>query len=366
MAGKTSLKVALFCGGAGTRLWPASREGRPKQFQPLVGTKSTFRMMVDRLTKGFAATDIFPVTGRENVGWVVEQAPEIPLENIIVEPERRDSLAAVGLAAAVLYKKFNDPLILSLWSDHLIKNDEVFVNAVKAAESVVRDSGKAVEIAVRPTFPSTQLGYLQIGKMVKAIDGFGVFEFIKQIEKPNLESARIFTKSWEYLWHVGYSLWRSSVMLSWFDKFVPDAYRSLVKIADKLGAVDFDKVLSREYRKIPKTSIDFGVLVKLKEGDQLVLTADLGWSDIGAWDVLKDELANSLSENVSKGQVLSIDSQGNLFYSLVKDKLLAVIGLTDYIVVDTDDALLICPKNRSQDVKKIVEKIKESKKTRYL
>ncbi|MEM3062645.1 MAG: sugar phosphate nucleotidyltransferase [Nitrososphaerota archaeon] len=360
------LKIALFCGGAGTRLWPASRESKPKQFQPLLGSQSTFQMMVKRLIKKFRPSDIFPVTGRENVGFVVQQAPEIPIENIIVEPERRDSLAAVGLAALVLDKKFTNPIVLSLWSDHLVKNDLAFIGAIESARQIVEETGKSVEIAVRPTFPSTQLGYLQIGKMLKTINGYGVFEFVRQIEKPNYDDAKVFAESWEYLWHVGFSLWRSRTMLSWFSRFMPEAYKTLVKIGSSLGKAGFDELLSEEYSKLPKMSIDFGILVKLTKNDQLVLTCDLGWSDIGSWDVLKDELVPDKKGNVNKGLVFQLDSKNNLLYSLTSNKLLAVIGLSDYIVVDTEDALLICPSARSHDVKLLVEKIKKAGKKKYL
>ena len=367
MAEQTNnLKIALFCGGAGTRLWPASRQDKPKQFQPLVSKESTFQMMVKRLKKGFAPTDIFPITNRENVSYIVQQAPEIPLENIIIEPERRDSLAAVGMAAAILHKKFANPVVLSLWSDHLIKNNEAFIAAIKAASVVAKENQKTVEIAVRPTFPSTQLGYLQIGKMIKTIDGHGVFDFVKQIEKPGYEDAKRFVQSWEYLWHIGYAVWPSSYILSLFKKMTPAIYVVLSEIEKAYGEANFDKVLAREYQKIPKNSIDYGIFVKLGKGDQLVLTADLGWSDIGAWDVLKDDLSQNSSENVTQGLVFEIDSRDNLLYSQVDNKLLATIGLSGYIVVDTPDALLICPKNRSQDVKRMVEKLKEAKKDKFL
>lgn len=365
-AKKPDLKIALFCGGAGTRMWPASRENKPKQFQPLVGNKSTFEMMVDRLKKGFSPQDIHPVTNRQYVGEIVKQAPEIPLENIIIEPERRDTLAAVGFATAILSHKFGSPNILSLWSDHLIRNNNQFISAINSANQLVYETQKPVEIAVRPTFASTQLGYLKVDKMIKKINGMDVFEFVKQIEKPDIGLAKDFYNSREYLWHIGYSIWPSKYMLSLIEKYQPDVSKALKNIIQFYGKDNFEKVLNKEYSTIPKTSIDYGILEKIQPRQQLVLSADLGWSDIGAWDVLKDELSDSPKQNVITGQTIVLDSNDSLIYSLVDEKVVAVAGVDGLIIVDTADALLVCTKNQSQQVKKIIERLKESKKNNLL
>src|SRR3989304_7476495 len=181
MATKDSnLKIALFCGGSGTRMWPMSRKSLPKQFQPLIKNMSTFEIMISLLKKEFPFHDIFPITPRDCVAWIVKLAPEIPLENIIIEPEMRDTAAAVGLAAAVLDKKFESPNVLALWSDHVVRNEEEFIKAILLANQTVAETGKFVEIGVRPTFASTALGYLKVGKMHKNINGIAIFEFDKQ------------------------------------------------------------------------------------------------------------------------------------------------------------------------------------------
>ena len=212
------LKIALFCGGTGTRMWPMSRKNLPKQFQPLIENESTFEMMIKRLTNKFAYQSIFPVTTRENVQWIVKLAPEIPLENIIIEPEMRDTAAAVGLAAAVLSKKFKNPNVLALWSDHVVRNADQFIKAIELAYDTVAQTGKFVEIGVRPTFPSIALGYLKVGKMLRKVNGMAIFEFVSQIEKPDFKDAKKFTESWEYLWHIGYSLWPAKKMFSMYEK----------------------------------------------------------------------------------------------------------------------------------------------------
>jgi len=360
------LKIALFCGGQGTRMWPMSRRDKPKQFQPLIGGETTFQMMVQRLKKGFPPSDIFPVTIREYVGSIVQQAPEIPLGNIIIEPEGRDTLAAVGLAATVLDKKFDNPVVLGVWSDHLIKNEEEFIKAINVAYQLVLEHKKPVEIAVRPTFPSTQLGYLQIGKMFARMNGLAVSEFIRQIEKPNFSKAKKFITSWEYLWHIGYSVWPAKVLLSLFEKNVPSTFRLLMSIRKLWGESGKEGKIADFYKKIPKTSVDFAILEKLKPQEQLVISADLGWSDVGAWDILKDELAESQDSNIFKGNIIDFDSRNCLIYSQSGSKIVATLGLYGLVIVDTPDALLICPKEKAPEVKKIVEKLKEKDQEKFL
>jgi len=361
------LKIALFCGGVGTRMWPASRRSKPKQFQPLVGSESMFQQALRRIKKGFPIKDVFVITGREYVGLVVQQEPDLPLENVIIEPEMRDTLAAVGYAAAVLDKKFDNPIVASLWAaDHLVKNDEQFVNALKSAYEYVEVSAKMVSIDVRPTYPNIHVGYIQVGKMIKKINSFAIFEYVRQIEKPDIKTAKKFTASWEYLWHAGYKVWRAQKMLSLYKKFAPRVYKGLVKIQQVWGEDNQDEVVRRIYPNFEKVSVDYAIFEKVDPKEMVVLSADLGWSDIGAWNILKDELSENTKDNVIRGEIFDIESQDCLIYANAKDKIVATIGLEDLIVVDTDDALLVSKKDRISEIKKIVERLKEAKKEKYL
>lgn len=366
MPDTNEFKIALFCGGSGTRMWPMSRKNLPKQFQPLVENESTFGMMVKRLTKKFTYNNIFPVTTRENVQWIVKLAPEIPLENIIIEPEMRDTAAAVGLAAAVLDKKFQDPNVLAVWSDHTVRNEDEFIKAIELANKTATEKNKFVEIGVRPTFPNVALGYLKLGKMLKSENGLAVFEFVSQIEKPDFAKAKKFTESWEYLWHIGYALWSANKMCQHYAKFFKDGWEPLAKIQEAWGTPDQEKVLQKEYPKIPKTSIDFAVNAHLTKNDQVVISADLGWRDVGTWNELKDEIAKNRTSNAIQGDIIEIDLKDSLVYSTTKEKIIAAIGLEGLIIVDTEDALLICSKDRTQDVKEVIEKLKKDKKEKYL
>lgn len=363
---ESNLKIALFCGGAGTRMWPMSRKLLPKQFQPLIENESTFEMMVKRLTKKFPWHDIFPVTTRDNVQWVVKLTPQIPLENIIIEPQIRDTAAAVGLAAAVLDKKYDNPNVLAVWSDHVVKNENEFVKAILLADKTAREMDKFVEIGVRPTFTSVALGYLKTGKMIKQADGMAVFEFIAQIEKPQYKQAKIFVQSWEYLWHIGYAVWSAQKMLAALEKHFKEGAEPLFKIRKAWGTPAQESVLKKEYEKIPKSSIDYAVNSHLTGNDQVVISADLGWRDIGTWNELKEEMSLSPHDNIFQGEIIDLDLKDCLIYSNKDQKIVAAIGVEGLIVVDTEDALLVCTKDRANDVKKVIDKLKESKKDQFL
>ncbi|MCR4324933.1 MAG: sugar phosphate nucleotidyltransferase [Candidatus Curtissbacteria bacterium] len=361
------LKIVLFCGGSGTRMWPASRKEKPKQFQPLVGETSMFQQAMTRIKKGFPIKDVFVITGRQYVGLVMQQEPDLPLENVIIEPEMRDTLAAVGYAAAVLDKKFDNPIVASLWAaDHLVKNGDEFIKALKVAHDYAKETGKIVSVDVKPTYPNTHVGYIQVGKMLKKINGIAIFEYVKQIEKPDLKTAKKYASSWEFLWHAGYKVWHSQQMLALYKTHTPKVYAGLKEIQEAWGTDKQEEVIRKVYPDLEKDSVDYAILEKLDPKEIVVLSADIGWSDIGAWNILKDELSDLPQDNVIKGEVIDVDSHDSLIYSTAPDKIVATIGLNEVIVVDTQDALLVCAKDRISDIKKVVEKLKEAKKDKYL
>lgn len=367
MPSVNNFKIALFCGGTGTRMWPASRKDKPKQFQPLVGDESMFQGAVRRIKKGFPIKDVFVITGRQYVGLVVQQEPDLPLENVIIEPEMRDTAAAVGFAAAVLDKKFDNPTVASLWAaDHLVKNDEAFIKALQAARDYSGETDKMVSIDVNPTYPNTHVGYIKVGKMIKKLDGLAIFEFVKHIEKPDLKTAKEFMTSWEYLWHAGYKVWPAKKMLAFYKKHAPKMYSGLLKIQNAWGTEKQDQVIRKVYPDLEKVMVDFLIFEKIDPAEIVVISADLGWSDIGAWNILKDELSETASQNVIKGEIIDLDSKDSLFYENSENKLMATIGLEELIVVDTPDALLVAKKDKISDIKKVIEKIKELNKDKYL
>ncbi|MDP2671591.1 MAG: sugar phosphate nucleotidyltransferase [bacterium] len=362
------MKIVIFSGGAGTRMWPLSRQALPKQFQKLIDDESLFQAMVKRILTGFDPEDVFVLTGKDYLETVAEQAPHLKPENILGEPEMRDNLAAVGFAASYLAKKFPGETMAAVWgADHLVKNTPTFVKALKLAEKLAKERNVIVKVDVRPSFPSVHLGYIEIGKKIENLEGFDIWQFSRHVEKPNYEAAEKFLKQGNFLWNTGYFVWELDKIMALFQKHTPEVYAALIKIQEAVGTSREEKVVEQEYQKIPREAIDYALFEKLSSEDQIEIEADLGWTDVGAWNVLKDELASlGGSANVVKGQHIDIDTKDCLIFGSKEGKLIATIGLEGMIVVDTPDALLICPKDRSQDVKKVVAEIKKRNKTEYL
>jgi mannose-1-phosphate guanylyltransferase len=335
-----------------------SRAGRPKQFQPLVGTDSLFQLMVRRLADGFGIENVFVSTGDQYRDIVLEQAPDLPPENIIAEPEMRDTLAAVGYAVTVLDHRFPGTPVATLWgADHVIRNEDVFLSALRAAAKLTTERGWVVKIDVPPTYANTGLGYIEIGDRIGEADGFDVYAFVRQIEKPDVPTAEEFLNSGRFLWNTGYIVWTTSKVLELYAQHAPDVNRRLRTIAAALGTPDEPGVIAREFPLIERLSVDYGLFQKMGGDEFAVMPVELGWSDIGAWDVLRDELLSDAGQNVVRGRHIAIDTHDTLVYG-PPDKTIVTIGLDDFIVVDTEDALLICPAGRSQDVKKVVDRLK--------
>lgn len=353
------LQAILFSGGAGSRLWPLSRRARPKQFQPLVGPDSLFQLMVRRLQGSLGIEHIYVSTGAVYRAVVLEQIPELPATNVIAEPEMRDTLAAVGFAVAVLDHRSPGATIATLWgADHIIRDDPEFVACLQAAHRLAREHDWVVKIDVRPTVASSALGYIEYGAQRAEADGRPVYSFVRQVEKPSAEVAAQLIAAGNYLWNTGYIVWTAEKILALYREHAPEAYAALqriVQIVDQPGA---GEAVAALYRQIPKMSVDKGIFEKMSGDDMVVMPAELGWGDIGAWDVLRDELADATSGNAVHGRHIAIDTANTLIYG-PPTKPVVTIGVDNLIVVDTGDALLICAADRAQDVKRIVQQLEE-------
>lgn len=346
------MKVVIFAGGVGTRMWPMSRANYPKQFQPLLGKTSFFQKAYNRVRTGFQPQDIFVSTGMEYEHFVKAQAAEIPKQNIISEPERRDSFAAVGYATAYLDHYYPNTLMAAVWgADHLVQDEATFIKALRVAAKISQHRKVITKIDTRPTFPSIYNGWVEIGKLQTKVDGMEVFEFIRFIEKPDLRTAKRLLRSFKYLINVGYMVWRTGVMLNFYRQISPETYHLLMHIKESLGKKD---VIKSEYAKIRKDSVDYGIFEKLNPRDMLVIPTDMGWTDVGTWELLFTGLAQTAVNNVVQADLEAIDTQGSLIYA-PKGKAVATIGVKNLIVVDTKDALLVSAKERSADVKKLLE-----------
>ena len=321
--------------------------------------------MVGILLEGFSPDDIFISTARGYEDEVLEQLPQLSADHIIGEPERRDTTAAIGFAATHLAHRFPNCTMATIWGDHHIKEGPKLVESFKLANRIVQEKGLTVQINVRPTFPSTNLGYIEIGEPILTDYGNDIYQYVRQVEKPDAATAKKFLASLDYLWHSGYRVWNINHFFDLYKKYVPETYASLMKIAAAINTSDETKVTNEEYSKLVKKSIDYTIFEHIKPEGQAVIAADLGWNDIGTWEVLKDELADSKSSNATRGDAVLLDTKDSLVYSGT-NKITAVIGLEGVVIVDTEDALLVIDKDRSQDVKKIVEQLKEQGLDQYL
>jgi len=364
------VKVAIFSGGVGSRLWPVSRRDRPKQFQLLTGgPHSLFQHMLGLLEKQFGIENIFVFTGSDHVDAIRGQMPDLPHENIVAEPEMRDTLAAVGYAAAVIEHRFPGAALATLWGgDHIIRHEETFLRALDAACTLSAEQHHPVMLDVRPTFASTQLGYVEIGEQKASLDGFTAYEFLRFTEKPDEEHAQEYVTGGRHLWNTGYFVWSSATILDLYQRHAPETHAALMRIMAAMDTPQEESVTRAEYLSIPKTSVDYAVFSRIAPGEMFAIPADLGWADVGTWDVLRDELATAKGENVIlAAEHLGIDTSNTVvFQDQASPRLIVTLGVDDLIVVDTADALLIAPASRAQDVKKIVERLAAEGKTDYL
>jgi len=363
---KEKLRIVIFCGGYGTRMWPMSRQSLPKQFQPLLEKVSFFRETVNRVELKFAPEDIFFSVPEEQAKFVRDQAPEVPERNIIAEPERRDTLGAVSYATAFIEKRFPGSLMAVIWdSDHIVREKEKFNRLLEAAAEVCQTKDVICKVDVHPTCPSTANGWVKIGKAIGKVRNYTIYEFKEFIEKPDLEKAQKMFTDKHYLINTGYFVWRSSIMLGFYQRYAPECYKNIAEILKAMGTKSEKEILKTEYAKIEKTSVDFGLLEKLPPESMLVISSEFGWYDAGTWDLLYEALARGQSENVTKGEVEFMEAKGNLIF-LPEKKMAAVIGLDGVVVVDTPDGLLVCKRGQSNKVKKFVDLLKEKEKKEYL
>jgi len=351
------MKVVFFAGGVGTRLWPVSRKSTPKQFEKLVGDKSTLQLGLERVKSIADPKDIYISTGINYKDIIYKQLEEIPRENIILEPAVRDVGAAVGLIAAIFSKIApNEPFVI-LWSDHLVKEEENFRKILKTAEEILlKDPNKIVFLGQKSRFPSENLGWVEQGERVERINGIEVYKFKSLHYRPDKESAEHFHKSENHTWNPGYFLTTGAHLFSLYKKFAPGMAEELEKIGNTWGNEDFKKTLNDKYPTLEKISFDNLILEKLGEGDGFVIGADLGWSDIGAWEALKEALSEKEDENVTKGKIILNDVKDSIAYNYT-DKMLVGIDLEEMILVSTDDVILVCPKGSVPKIKKLVESL---------
>ena len=352
----------IMAGGSGTRFWPLSRKSRPKQFLPIISEETMIQETVERLHPLVPLKDIFTISNREQARAIKKLLPRLPPGNILVEPMARNTAPSLILATARIYLRNPEAVVAALPADHLIRDVPRFLKKLEAGALAASKHESLITLGIPPTFPSTGYGYIHYtGENPVEAGSERFFRVLKFKEKPALEEAQSFLAQGGHYWNSGMFLWRASVFCRLLERYAPDFFvhweRTLGALAAKSKAA-----LESVFKDIPALSIDYALMEKA--GAVLVSEGDFGWSDVGAWSSLLEIWPRDPAGNVAKGESLFLDSRNCLVYN--PGRLTAVLGLKDVLVVETEDALLVCHKDHDQKVKAVIESLAQKGRKEYL
>lgn len=347
--------AVIMAGGSGTRLWPLSRRSRSKQSLKLVGERTMFQHAVDRLAPLFQPEQIFVVTRQDQSALLSSQVPELPLSNFIKEPVGRGTAPAIGLAAVHLRKRDPDATMAVLTADHYITGTEQFRRALETACSLAA-AGHLVTLGIKPASPSTGFGYIQQGDSLGLAHDFPVFRVERFTEKPALDLAQQMVASGRYSWNSGMFVWRVDRILAEFQAQMPALYAQLMEVEAALEQPDYTAVLARTWGRVAEQTIDYGVMEHAM--DVVVIPVDIGWTDVGSWASLAELLPPDQNGNIFVGPCKEIDTHDTLVFA--GKRLVATIGVQDLVIVDSEDALLVCARQREQEVRQMVDLLRSN------
>ena len=359
-----SYYALIAAGGQGTRLWPMSRAKLPKQMLPLIEDHSMFKTSVNRIRDLFAPEDTFVVTVREYAEELRREVPHIPEENFILEPYAKNTAPALALALSQIQARDPQATVAVLTADHHIADRARFCRVLETAYAVAQD-GRIVTLGITPTHPATGYGYIQQGAPIEERDGYTVYHSARFSEKPDIVRATQFVASGDYTWNSGMFIWQVSQAMGALERYQPAMYAMCAYLQSAADSPDYQRKLDDIWETMPRLSIDFAVMEK---ADNIaVIPIDVGWSDVGSWASLyhilpQDKFGNCIKGTATDTRVI-LDTRDTLVYS---DRLTVAIGVENVVVVDTDDVLLICHKDRTQDVKEVVTYLKENGSEEYL
>ncbi len=359
-----STHAIILAGGRGTRFWPRSRTRTPKQLLNIVGKTTMLEQTVARLRPILADDHIWSVTNTEQAVALRKQLPVAARRRVLTEPVGRNTTAAIALAAIhVRHAAKDDALLAVLPADHYIARPELYREIVRAALQVAKEPERMVVLGIPPTRPETGFGYVERMGEPLQVTGHPVYAVRRFTEKPQLEIAKQYIASGNYQWNAGMFFWRVSTFLGALKRFLPKTHDALETLSAHIGKRTYDAALKRIYGKLENISVDFAILERAtrEEGASsvFVIPAEIGWGDIGSWAAVYELIAGQTDENVLAGDGHTLDAAGNFLWS--PDKFVAAIGVNNLVVVETPDALLICPRERAQDVSKIVRALEEKK-----
>lgn len=357
--------AVIMAGGGGTRLWPLSRNSNPKQLLSLVDERSLFQIAVDRLDGIFRPENIFVVTVANQAERLHLQCPQIPTRNFLIEPMPRGTASVVALAASAIQKIDPQGIMTVLTADHYIENVPIFQSVLRSAYQVAQQ-GYLVTLGIPPVYASTGYGYIESGTRLGSFSGHDFYDLLAFKEKPDLETAQAFLDKGGYSWNSGMFIWQVETILNRFEKLMPDLYRKLTEILPEIGVDHSGSHFSEIWQSIVPETIDYGIMEK---SDQCVVlpAGEMGWSDVGSWDSIFDVVpADEKGNIIINARHVGFETTHSLICSTNSDRLLVTIGMENVIIVDSGDALLICPRGQSQKVKELVKYLKDHQLTPFL
>lgn len=350
----------IMAGGRGERFWPRSRKNLPKQFLSLTDDgKTLIQLTVERILPLVAVEDIYISTNKDYMPLVIEQLPNVPLENILCEPIGRNTAPCIGLGAAHISKKYSDALMIVLPSDHLIKYNKMFVSTLLDACEIAEAGDNLVTVGITPDYPEIGYGYIKFNSDITNRRGYEVAHFA---EKPTLELAKEYVSSNEYLWNSGMFIWKVSSILQRFEQLMPDTYDGLMIIRDAVKTSAEHEILEKVFPTFPSISIDYGIMEK--SNNIYTIPGTFGWDDVGGWLAVERIRQSNEFGNIVEGNIITIQTKNCIIQG--SKKLIATVGLEDLVIVDTDDATLICDKTCTADIKKVLENLKVCNRNEYI
>ena len=354
--------VAIMAGGIGSRFWPMSRSNYPKQFLDIFGTgKTLIQQTFDRFSKFIPAENIYVITLQEYIPIVKKQLPHIPEENILGEPSRKNTAPCVAYISFKLFQKDLKASLIVAPSDHLIMEEDKFIATAEKALGFVNHMNALITLGIQPGYPNTGYGYIQ-HDTAEAVPG--VYKVKTFTEKPNKELAKTFIASGDFLWNAGIFVWQVKKVLTAFEKHLPEMYELFAAEKDKFNTPEEAAALAEIYPQCTNISIDFGVMEKAD--NVYVIPASFGWSDLGTWNSAWENMEKDYLGNAVAGKHVMIVDASNCMVHVPDNKLVLLQGLKDYIVVDTKDVLLICQKEKEQEIKEYVSEVKRNMGDKHL
>jgi mannose-1-phosphate guanylyltransferase len=354
--------VAIMAGGIGSRFWPMSRSNYPKQFLDILHVgKTMIQQTFERFAKLVPEENIYIVTSQEYVPIVKKQLPDINEDNIVAEPSRKNTAPCIAYIAFKLLKKDPQAVMIATPSDNLILEVDEFVNTATKALNFVDHINAFVTIGIKPTYPNTGYGYIQHETIAAAPDIHKVKTFT---EKPNVELAKAFIASGDFLWNAGLFTWKVKNIISAFEKYLPEMYEVFAAEKDKFNTPEEAEAIEQIYPQCTNISIDFGIMEKAD--NVYVIPATFSWSDLGTWNSAWDNMDKDYFGNAVAGKHVMVVDANNCMVHVPDHKLVLLQGLHDYIIVDTKDVLLICKKDQEQEIKEYVAEVKRNKGEKFL